>query len=317
MNIPKTNTNTTLFVLVLLLLNFASIAQAQDKATLAWKLKKADELTLEFEQIQSVQTRIDARDRSLESEMTLAVGWKVIEVADSGDATIEQTIERIRLKTGTPGDEVKKVVDLDTGSEDRLRGVSRDVMKQVKTLIGLKFEVVMSPNGEVVTVTPDASVAPVVAALPKTSALPRVFSAAGMTRLIADSTFNLSDNKVGSGDSWSETSKPTMTANDGRIFNFDKATNYKVKSIDSKQANIDVEITLQQTPAAPAKVATALTSPLELTSFTGGGEIVFDHATGSIVSSEIKSETKTRVTYREDQVKTTIATTNRLTVTRK
>lgn len=286
-------------------------------AVLAWKLEKGDQLDLEFEQVQNVLTRIDARDRTLESGLTLGVSWKVLDVADSGDATIEQTIDRIRVRTGTPGAEVKKVVDLDTASEERLRGVSRDVMKQIKTLIGLKFTVLISPNGKAVSVTAGANVAGVVGALPETSALRRTFDAEAMSRLVSDSLFVLSDKAVGKDDSWTNKSKLTMTANDGRKFTFDRVVNSKVVSMDATTANIDFEIELTQGPAPAANPKSALTSPLELTGFTGSGSVIFDHATGNIVSSKVTSETKTRVIYREDQVKTTIDTTNQLSVTRK
>ena len=286
-------------------------------AVLAWKLEKGDQLELEFEQSQNVLTRIDARDRTLESALTLGVSWEVLDVADNGDATIEQTINRIRLRTGTPGAEVKKVVDLDTGSDERLRGVSRDVMKQIKTLVGLKFTVVMSPNGKVVSVAAGENVAAVVAELPETSSLRRVFDVKAMSRLVSDSAMMMQYKPEKKDDKWTEKSELAMTANDGRAFTFERVINSKVTSVDDKQANVDVEIELSQKPTAPTSPKSALTSPLELTAFTGGGSIVFDHANGNIVSSTITTETKTRVIYREDQVKTTIGTTNRLTVSRK
>jgi len=306
------------FVLVFAVLPAVALnVYAQDKATLAWKLEKDDQLTLEFEQTQNVLTRIDARDRTLESGLTLVVGWKVLEVAANGDATIEQTIERIRIVTGTPGAEVKKTVDLDTANDTPLRGVSRDVMKQIKPMVGLKFTVVMSPNGKVVSVVPSAEVATAVAELPETSAIRSIFSTTAMSQLISSSAFTLSDKPVQTGDQWSENSELSMTANDGRSFTFDRIVKSKVGSMDATEANIDVEIELTQKPAAPAESPAALTSPLELTAFTGSGTIVFDHSTGTIVSSSVTTETRTRVIYREDQVKTTIGTTNNLTVTRK
>jgi len=307
------------FVFALLIVfNFASVAYAvqdSEKATLQWKLAKGDALTVQFEQTQNVLTRIDVRDRRLESELVLVVDWNVTGVA-GGDATIEQTIKQIRIKTGTPGDEIKKLVDLDTSSETKLRGISRDLMKQVKPLVGLKFVVVISPSGQVVKMTPDKNVAAVVAALPATSALRRVFSASGMAKLIGDSAFALPEKAVGKGDSWSDDSTIPMTANDGSILSFDRKVNSTLTSVDAEKANIDVEMTLSQPkPATPA--ATALTSPLQLLSCSGGGNVVFDRSTGTVTSSSMNSEMKTRVIYRTDQVKTTTSVTNKVTVTRK
>lgn len=305
------------FGLVLLVLSFASNIYAQDKATLAWKFEKGDALAVEFQQTQKMQTKIDARDRTLESELILGVDWNVTDVADDGNATIEQTIDRIRIKTGTPGAALKKVVDLDTAGDGRLRGISRDVMKQIKTLIGLKFIVVMTSAGEVVSVTPGAEVATVVGALPETSALRRVFSDAAMSKLVSDSSFVLPQNSVSQGESWSDESTISMTANDGRKFSFDRAIRSTLKNADADKANINVDITLTQTPFAGATSGSELTSPLELTGFTGGGQIEFDRSTGTLTSSTITSETVTLVVYREDKVKTTTGVTNKMTVTRK
>ena len=305
------------FVPVLLMLAFVSSIQAQDKPNLAWKLQEGDTLAVEFEQTQKILTRIDARDRALEGGLTLGVGWNVTGVAGDGSATIEQTIERIRVKTGAPGGSIKKVVDIDTDSDASLRGVSRGVMKQIKTLIGLKFTVVMKPDGEVVSVTPGANVATVVAALPETSALRRVFSAKAMTKLVSDSSFGLPAKAVKQGESWDENSTIAMTSNDGRAFSFDRAVKSTLKSISDSKANIDVEVTLTQAPFAGANSGNELTSPLKLTSFTGGGQVEFDRSTGTLTSSSISSETRTLVVYREDRVKTTTNVTNRMTVTRK
>jgi hypothetical protein len=297
------------------MLSFASSIHAQDKATLAWKFAKGDALTVQFEQTQNVLTRIDVRDRVLDSELLLVVGWKVVDVADDGNATIEQTIDRIRLKTGAPGDEIKKVVDIDTASDTKLRGVSRDVMKQVQLLVGLNFSIVISPAGEVVSMTPGANVAAAIKELPETSALRNVFSTKALTRLIGDSMFLLPSDAVEQGDSWDNDSKIAMTANDGSSLAFDRKVNSTVASIEEGKVNIDVKVTLTQNTAAP--IATALTSPLELMSFTGGGKTVFDRSVSAITSSTFNTQMKTRVIYRDDQVKTTTSVTNKMTVTRK
>lgn len=301
----------------LLLLSFAANVHAQSSDALAWKFAKGDAFSVQFQQNQNMLTRIDVRDRTLDSELILGVAWEVTDVASDGNATIEQTIERIRVKTGEPGASIKKIVDIDTASEDRLRGISRDVMKQIQTLVGLKFIVVMTPAGEIVSVTPGSNVATIVGALPDTSAIRRVFSAAEMTKLVSDSSFTLPKKPVEKGASWDEESTIAMTASDGRKFSFDRVVKSTIKSIDDAKANIDVEITLTQTPFAGAKSGNELTSPLELVGFTGSGQIEFDRSTGTLTSSTTTSETKTLVVYREDKVQTTTKVTNQMTVVRK
>ncbi|WP_148619091.1 DUF6263 family protein [Mariniblastus fucicola] len=304
-------------LLMLAVLSFATSVQAQEKATLAWKFSTGDSFTVQFEQSQKVQTRIDARDRTLESELILGVGWNVTKVADDGTATIEQTIDRIRIKTGTPGAGIKKLVDVDTASEERLRGFSRDAIKELETLVGLKFVVVMTSAGEIVSVTPGPDVATVVGQLPETSALRRVFSGAAMGKLVSDSAFTLPGESVEQGESWSDETAIKMTANDRRTFTFDRTIKSTLKSMTDTEATIEVAVSLTQAPFTDTPAGSELTSPLELTGFTGGGQIKFDRETGTLTSSSIASEIKTLVAYREDKVKTTTNVTNRMTVTRK
>lgn len=312
------NVLTSSIVVLIWLCAVASLqAQGDANATLAWKLEKGDQLEVQYSQKQNLLTRIDARDRALDSEIILGCDWTVTDVAESGNATIEQTIRRIRILTGTPGAAVKKLVDIDTATDAKLRGISRDMMRLVKSLLGLKFTLEMTPSGKLLSFTAGAEVAGALAEFPETSALPRMFSAKAMARLISDSAFVLSADKVGKGDSWNEESKVSMTARDGRVFAFDRTVKSTVSEIDEKQANIDVEIALTQDDTPTAKVESALTSPLELTAFTGSGKIVFDRSEGIISSSEVTSQTKTRVIYREDQVKTTVDMISEILVSRK
>lgn len=314
------NAHLARFGFVLFVLSFAlqaSHVSAQDEDRLSWEFSKSDTLAVEFQQTQSVLTRIDARDRTLESEIVLGVDWNVTDVAGDGNATIEQTIERIRIKSGAPGAAIKKYVNVDTASDTPLRGISRDVMKQVKTLIGLKFIVVMTPAGEVVSVAPGSNVAAVVAALPDVSALRRVFSANAMAKLVSDSLFVLPQKSVAEGAVWNKKTTIAMTANDGRTFSFDRDVKSTLRNIDDAKASIDVEIALTQTPFVGTNSGSELTSPLELTGFTGSGQVEFDRSTGTLTSSTITSETKTLVVYREDKVKTTTKVTNQMTVVRK
>ena len=318
MNIKLNGARAAIVLILFACLVNVTQAQEAETPTLAWNLKAGDELTVEFQQTQNVLTRIDARDRTLESELTFSVDWKVNGVAENGVATIEQTIQRIRIRTGAPGSEVKKVVDIDTGGESQPRGVSRDLLKSAKKLIGLTFEVEMAANGNVTSITPGANVAAATDSLPETSALRGLFTPANLKRLVDETSFALPAKKLKAGDSWGDDSKISLTTADGRELPFERAINSKVTSLEKAQAKIDSEIKLSQ-GAVPASSqdATALTSPLELLSFTSSGKMVFDRSAGIVTASEVTSSMKTRAIYRTDQITTTIDSINRMTVSRK
>jgi len=289
-----------------------------DPPTLAWKLESGDKLAVEFRQQQDLLTRIDARDRRLEAELVLGVDWTVTGVAKNGNVTLEQTIQRIRLLTGSPGAAIKAVVDIDTAGESQPRGISRDALKSAKKLIGITFEVEMAATGKVISITPGDNVAAATDSLPETSALRDLFSVASLKRLVNETSFALPEAEAKSGDAWDEDSKLSITAGDGRGLQFDRVIKSKISELNKSAAKIDLEIQLTQGPtAATNKDAAALTSPLELLSFTGSGKMMFDRSEGIVTSSETTSSMKTRAIYREDQITTTIDSTNRMTVSRK
>jgi hypothetical protein len=311
--------NATKAALIALLISACvSLANAQEsrQAKLAWKFAAGDVFGVEFEQEQTVLTRIEERDRTLESLLILGVDWKVLNVADNGDATIEQTIKRIRIKTGTVGAELKKVIDVDTASEDRLRGISRDAMKQIKPLIGLKFKLVMSPQGRVIELAAGEKVANVIAELPETSAIRNAFSPESLLRIIEDSSVVLSAKELNEGDTWEDVAEATMKANDGRTYSFERKTVSSLDSMSDTAAKIGVSVLM--TPAENAQVSsgTELTSPMEVLGFDSSGSITFDRQSGTVTSSTLESELKTRVMYRTDQINTTLNTKSKTTVAR-
>lgn len=304
------------FVFLAVLLSSLSSLSAQEaqQPTLAWKFAVGDQFDVEFQQQQDVLTRIDARDRTLESEMILAVRWDVTAVSKTGVATIDQTIKRVRIRTGTPGAEVKKLVDVDTDRETTPRGVSRQVMELVEQLVDHQFILEIAADGKVNSLEASPELVSVLAGFPETSALKGVFSATEMKRLASESPMMLAEEAVAQGDSWSNQAEVSIITGDGRELDFVRNVNSTATEISSKQAKIGIEIELSQKPLPEKEVASALTSPLELKSFSGVGEMRFDRSLGIVSSSKVTSVLKTCVVYREDQVKTTINMTNHVTV---
>lgn len=305
-------------VLLAVLFSSFSVLVAQETkpqpATLAWEFAVGDQLDLEFQQEQDVLTRIDARDRSLESEMLLAVRWNVSAVSTAGVATIDQTITRIRIRSGAPGAEVKKLVDVDTDRDTTPRGVSRDVMKLIEQLVGQKFVVEIAANGKVNSLQASPELTKVLAGFPETSALKGLFSAEEMKRFAAESPLTLPEEAIKQGASWNDETEVSISTGDGRELDFVRKVKSTVADLSSEQAKIGIEIELSQKPLPDTKVAAALTSPLELQSFSSSGEMLFNRGEGIVSSSKVTSEMKTRVVYREDQVQTTINMSNRVSV---
>lgn len=303
--------------MLLLLVNLASANPLQDteEVTLAWNLKKGDQLELRFDQTQSVLTQVETRDRSLDTSLTLDVDWNVTEVDGDGNASIEQSIRRIRIKTGSVGAPIKKVVDIDTDGDGRLRGISREVFKQIKTFVGLKFYLRMAPNGKLIEFSADDAVATAIAQLPATStSLKEVLGSKSLSKMIEQSVLLLPGEPISSGESWENRSKVSLSANDSRDYEVDRLSRSTLDSVADGKAKISIEIDMKPPRNLSGDPDASMTSAIELEESSATGNVTFDLARGIVRSSKISNEMRTRVVYRTDQIRTTIKTTNQITV---
>ena len=187
-------------------------------------------------------------------------------------------------------------------------------MKLIEQLVGQKFVVEIAANGKVNSLQASPELTKVLAGFPETSALKGLFSAEEMKRFAVESPLTLPEEAIKQGASWNDETEVSISTGDGRELDFVRKVKSTVADLSSEQAKIGIEIELSQKPLPNTKVAAALTSPLELQSFSSSGEMLFNRGEGIVSSSKVTSEMKTRVVYREDQVQTTINMSNRVSV---
>jgi hypothetical protein len=288
----------------------ASLFAIQSDAVLAWSLKVGDQLAVQCERSDEIVTVIDTRDRKLESLTVLGFDWEVQSVAENGDATIRQTISRIRFKSGTPGGEAKKTIDIDTAIEGkRYRGVSRDAMKLVEPLIGLEFNVVLSPQNKLVSFNvPDATQV----ALDKLSADAKLLR--GITTVVKGVSMTLPAEAVVAKSKWNEAAEVPHQGG-----SFDREMKYEVANLTDTKADVAIEVQLKDTvPTGSTKTnAGSISGPIELLSLTGEGNMVFDLESGIVAECQLTTEIQTRVMYRTDAVTTTIKSVHKVNASRK
>jgi hypothetical protein len=160
-----------LLLLVILLLPGLAIGQQagssaedelQETATdppgqrLQWQLSEQVPLLLTLRQTTDTITTLDPRTLRMRVESTFTFGWVVDSVAESGEMSIRQTLEAIRLRVIPP--DGSETILYDSASSAPLRGPSRQLAEAVSPLIGAELTFQMTARGDVVETTlPEAT----------------------------------------------------------------------------------------------------------------------------------------------------------------
>jgi len=148
----------------------ATLASASEAQELRWKFAKGDEFSVVQTQTTTVDTRVEKRDSNIESSVSLVGSWKVTNVSDDKAATIEQTIESIKVAIDNPANRTKSVA-IDTANSDRPAKNSRALLKDLQPLIGMTLQLQMNNRGEVIEIVVPAETQAKLDAIPTDSSL--------------------------------------------------------------------------------------------------------------------------------------------------
>ena len=142
-----TKTPATLLLTLICWIGFNASTSAQE---IRWKFSTDDEFSVTQKQTTDIETLVEKRKSILGSSVEMSGAWKITAV-ENDLALIDQTIESIKVNIDNPADNTKSVA-IDTASETRPAKNSRDLLKQLKPLVGLVFQLKMNPRGEVLSV---------------------------------------------------------------------------------------------------------------------------------------------------------------------
>jgi hypothetical protein len=121
---------------------------AQAQTTLRWKFKDGD--TQRFNMIQRTESQATVGEQKIEmtQEMSMDLSWKVAKVDADGTATIEQTIDRVKMMMdGQVGR-----MSFDSRDPDASEGPEQAIAPMrtmFEAMVGKPFISVMTPRGEI------------------------------------------------------------------------------------------------------------------------------------------------------------------------
>lgn len=297
---------------ILCLVIFTSCATCQDIEPLKWKFKQGDAFEVSLSQATNINSKIDQRVKDVNSKLVLSMEWTVESVDDStGNATITQSIDRVQLEMLSLPMGAGKPVNIDTGSDENKKGFEAKLLKQLGPLVGVSYEVIMSPLGEIVDVTVPEKTLEAIRKAPGSLRLRQLLSKPGLNDLFGQSAVVLPDSAPSSSTPW--TVKNTITTEAGT---YDRQHSYQWTGNrqDNGKTLADIKMSTTITPAVDDKT----TAPdVKFVSFEGNGDLEMNVTDGHFTSTKTVNKMQTEKSYREKTIITTVTSTIEMQVNKK
>jgi hypothetical protein len=275
-------------VVMLLVTLLGDRLQAQDaNDQLRWRFQPGQRFEVSLIKTGNVQTQVDTRIRKVEIESQLEFQWNVIKVAQR-ETTIEQKLTRVVLESGAPGDVSAQRLSYDSSNVVYKKGISNTVANQLKPLIGLTYQFVISDRGEVRSVMIAADQQHIVEAIPASLPIKDLLTSEGQQSNLGAATW-VCPETMAQDRTWK-----TKQLLDSELGTYNRISRYTAGEPEDEVVQIEFVTDVKHDPKMALKM------------FEGKGRIEFDTADGYVRSSESSTRMTTESPYRDLVVKTTI-----------
>jgi hypothetical protein len=281
---------------------------ATAQTTLRWKLQPGDLLAVETQQQIESQVAFSGKSTATTIGLQLDLAWKVT-VADQREITLQQSVERIRMKLSAPP---SAAIDYDSAAKGRLTGQARELAASLQPLVGAAIELKMTTRGEIVAAKPvNESGAALLSADDKTPT-PGSGSHNSVEQLLSQSLVILPEKDVSVGGTWTTSGELKSTAGPLK-----QETTYRLDKLAQQDGQQVCEITTKAklTSGPPAASSSPSSqSSLIVKSHEHTGEIRFAADTGRLLSAEQTQKLTTERPYRETTIVVTLTSTQKTTI---
>ena len=285
----------------------ATLASASQAQELRWKLAADDEFSVAQTQTTTIDTRVEKRDSKIDSSVSLIGNWKVTNVSDDNVASIEQTVESIKVLINNPSDSTKSVA-IDTASSTRPAKNSRALLKELQPLVGMKFLLKMNDQGEVIDVTVPDETQTQLDTIPTDSWLKALLDPGKLQGQIRSTNLALpkQDLTVGQSIELAPTTNPATVV--AGTLGKRKMTYVGQKTKDGKQVDVFTLSTAEKFDAVESAPPGDSAQPDQpsVATFEWAGKLLFDRDAGHCTSCENQTTIKTSSSHRNMAISTTV-----------
>jgi hypothetical protein len=282
-----------------------------------WKFAPEDRFAVVLTQASETQSVCETIKRISGNEIRLEIDWKVRSV-ENDLAVIEQTIQRVQIRLSTPTVDGSNVVEIDTAANDETRpkkGVEQKVFKDLSTLVGMTATLSMNTRGEIFRVIVAEEDLQKLRQAGSNTPLLNLMTADGMSELFRSSCFVFPEETLPTGSEW--TNRRTTNGPFGELITREL---YRFEGeIDRDGRNrqqFTLATTAEKLPTIPPD-ANPVDPPPELREISSNGTFWFDSGSGLFTESTTTSILKSRKSFRDLLIHTTITSSSTMTMERR
>jgi hypothetical protein len=284
--------------LVVRLLTLAALAlvpaSARGDETLRWKFTKGEKLT--YRMVQKNESRAEPPGAVPATTMaqTIDMTWEVKDVSPAGDATMDQTVDRIVFEMKGPGGDAR----FDTGQAGKAEGVAAALEPLFRGMVGSPIGLTMTARGEVKDVKVPAKIVEAMKSVPGAAAAGGMLSEEGFKSMTSQASLNLPAQPVARGFKWNDTKHVDLPF--GRM-NMKVSYTYEGPTGPDDRIASSVAVDLEPKEGQPFTI--------KITDQEGKGSFRFDSKAGMLKGSEMNQTLKMEIKAGEQQLVQNVVTT--------
>jgi hypothetical protein len=262
----------------------SSMASVQAKDTLRWKFKEGETLHYSMETT-TISTGQDPTGREVKRSYSLItdMSWTTKSVDASGLATLNQTIDRVRVTVSSPGSKISSD-SKEAGEAESLFG------PMFKILVGAEFFSKMNPRGELTEIKLADKLIAAINAANEGGGPKGQFSEEGMKNILSQMVVPLPEGGVASGETWVR--KMTVPTDvEGQTRQIEQVFTYKGPEATSPGLD-EIDFTTKMEPHKPDPKI-----PVVYKTETATGKFEFDNVAGRIARSNSTEIVEVTVTF--------------------
>ncbi|HEX7447052.1 MAG TPA: DUF6263 family protein [Pirellulales bacterium] len=257
-----------------------SAKPAADKPTLLrWKFAKGQRL--QYLMVQDMTTAVSA----LSTTATLDMDWQVESVDEDGTATINYTLDRVRMNVKAGA---QPAMEADSQNDDAESELAKRMKPIFEATIGKTGSLVISPQGKIDEVQLPPGMADKLKSAPALGAMAGMLNEAFFKQMIKSAGLELPEKAVAPGQTWTQSQEIKLPVFGRQAVK----TTYRFDGVESRggrtlaKISPDVEVTLPDADKS-----------MEIGEQESSGTIYFDTSAGKITQLDVEHSVQLNVPF--------------------
>ena len=266
---------------------------------LRWKFAQGEQLVVDIAQTTVTEAGTRDKPERMTVEMTLQMAWRVDRVDADGTAQTTQAFRRLTAKTVAPG---APPVVFDSAAGGSPAKELKTLADAVSSLLHARFQVTLTPRGEIADVTRSAETDSLLAAVPAGTGLVRLLNKEGLNQTLRPALGFLPERAVRPGDTWTHTREVETPR--GRVRLVSTYTDDGPVTVAARELERIRVSTAVHVPDGEPSYELEQPPPPRIQ-----GVLLFDATAGRLAQSDLSQTLKSQATYRKKTVAVTATTT--------